>query len=455
MVLTALATTVLISLAAQGVGSAAQGASNSTTPKASASATGSVTQNRYPQFGESNSDVVRLQQAMVVRGFTLKGGVDGEFSARTRATLRNLQKAVGLRATGVVDERTARFLGLITVARLTPETLPKPGDTGDAVWSVQQALINNGITVKGGADAHFGVATTMAIATYQSRNKLPVTKTLTHATAFALGLVDTAPAPVAAPVTRPVVAQPVAAATPVVAAPAAAAPAAASSATQLSVDGLPSRGQSGDAVRLVQQTLLNNGIEVKGGADGVFGVATAIALGNFQASRGLHTSQMLDFPTAQALGLIPSLESLGIPTIQVFPVQGRCSFSNTWQQPRGSRRHEGVDIIAPTGNLIYAVVDGTITRVYNNASLTGNGVRLTQADGTYYFYAHLDTIAPNIAVGTTVKAGQILGTNGATGNTGTAHLHFEVHPRGGAPIDPTPIVAAVNACHITDARPQP
>ena len=450
MVLTALATTVLISLAAQGVGSAAQGASNSTTPKASASATGSVTQNRYPQFGESNSDVVRLQQAMVVRGFTLKGGVDGEFSARTRATLRNLQKAVGLRATGVVDERTARFLGLITVPRLTPETLPKPGDTGDAVWSVQQALINSGITVKGGADAHFGVATTMAIATYQSRNKLPVTKTLTHATAFALGLVDTAPAPVAAPVTRPVAAQPVA-----VAAPAAAAPVVASGATQLSVNGLPSRGQSGDAVRLVQQTLLNNGIEVKGGADGVFGVATAIALGNFQASRGLHTSQMLDFPTAQALGLIPSLESLGIPTIQVFPVQGRCSFTNTWQQSRGTRLHEGVDIIAPIGNLIYAVVDGTITRVYNNASLTGNGVLLTQADGTYYFYAHLDTIAPNIAVGTTVKAGQILGTNCATGNTGTAHLHFEVHPRGGAPIDPTPIVAAVNACHITDARPQP
>ena len=450
MVLTALATTVLISLAAQGVGSAAQGASNSTTSNASASATGSVTQNRYPQFGESNSDVVRLQQAMVVRGFTLKGGVDGEFSARTRATLRNLQKAVGLRATGVVDERTARFLGLITVARLTPETLPKPGDTGDAVWSVQQALINSGITVKGGADAHFGVATTMAIATYQSRNKLPVTKTLTHATAFALGLVDTAPAPVAAPVTRPVAAQPVA-----VAAPAAAAPAAASGATQLSVDGLPSRGQSGDAVRLVQQTLLNNGIEVKGGADGVFGVATAIALGNFQASRGLHTSQMLDFPTAQALGLIPSLESLGIPTIQVFPVQGRCSFTNTWQQSRGTRLHEGVDIIAPIGNLIYAVVDGTITRVYNNASLTGNGVRLTQADGTYYFYAHLDTIAPNIAVGATVKAGQILGTNGATGNTSTPHLHFEVHPRGGAAIDPTPIVAAVNACHITDARPQP
>jgi murein DD-endopeptidase MepM/ murein hydrolase activator NlpD len=136
-------------------------------------------------------------------------------------------------------------------------------------------------------------------------------------------------------------------------------------------------------------------------------------------------------------------------------VQGRCSFTNTWQESRGSRRHEGVDIIAPKGNLIYAVLDGTITKVYRNASLTGNGVRLTTADGTYFFYAHLDTIAEGINEGTVVKAGQILGTNGATGNTNTPHLHFEVHPRGGAAIDPTPIVAAVNACHITEPRPQP
>ena len=138
----------------------------------------------------------------------------------------------------------------------------------------------------------------------------------------------------------------------------------------------------------------------------------------------------------------------------MFPVQGRCSFTNTWHESRGSRLHEGVDIIAPKGNLIYAVVDGTITKVYNNASLTGNGVRLTMADGTYFFYAHLDTIAPNIVPGAVVRAGQILGTNGATGNTTTPHLHFEVHPRGGAPIDPTPVVAAVNACHITEPLAQ-
>jgi murein DD-endopeptidase MepM/ murein hydrolase activator NlpD len=455
MVLTALATTIVLSLGAQGVASStpvvtSAQRSNNSTSASQISAT-------YPKFGDQSDDVVRLQQAMVARGFTLKGGVDGQFSARTQATLRNMQRAVGLRVTGVVDERTARFLGLITVSRLSPDALPKPGDNGEAVWSVQQALINNGVVVKGGADGAFGLATTVALASYQSRKGLPVTRVLDHATAFSLGLVSVAPPALvaaAAPAATTRVAAPAMAPAAPVAAPAVA-PIVTTSSTQLDANALPVRGQRSDAVRLLQQTLINNGIEVKGGADGVFGLATSIALGNFQAGRGLNPSQTVDFATAQALGLVPSLESLGLPTIQVFPVQGRCSFSNTWQEARGTRLHEGVDIIAPKGNLIYAVVDGTITKVYNNTSLTGNGVRLTQPDGTYFFYAHLDTIAPNITVGTAVKAGQILGTNGATGNTTTPHLHFEVHPRGGAAIDPTPIVAAVNACHVTEVRPQP
>jgi murein DD-endopeptidase MepM/ murein hydrolase activator NlpD len=450
MVLTALATSIVISLGAPSVAPAAPATDRAAAVSPVAFAQSATTQ---PVLGEQGDDVVRLQQAMVVRGFTLKGGVDGVFSARTQATLRNVQKAVGLKVTGIVDEPTARFLGLLTVARLTPETLPKAGDVGDGVWSVQQALIANGVTVKGGADASFGVATTVALGTYQSRKGLPVTKTLDWATAFSLGLVDVAPpARAAAPVTKPATpaSQPAAPA-----APAAPAPAAPAAPAQLDVNALPKRGDRGDAVRLVQQTLINNGIEVKGGADGVFGVATAIALGNFQSSRGLHASQALDFPTAQALALIPSLESLGIPQIAVFPVQGRCAYTNTWHEARGSRPHEGVDIVAPKGNLIYAVVDGTITKRYDNASLTGNGLRLTMGDGTYFLYAHLDTIAPNIGVGTAVKAGQVVGTTGATGNTSTPHLHFEVHPRGGAPVDPTPVVAAVDACHITEPRPQP
>ena len=457
MVLTAIATSIVIGLSAQGLAPVASTPTQKVVANAAVStAPANTPASGAPVFGDQGDDVVRLQQAIVVRGFTLKGGVDGVFSPRTQSTLRNMQKAVGLRVTGMVDEPTARFLGLLVVARLTPDTLPKVGDSGDAVWSVQQALINNGVSVKGGADASFGVATVVALGTYQGRKGLPVTKTLDWATAFSLGLVDVAPpVVVAAPVTKPATtpAKPAAPVVPVVAP--VAAPAVAATPTQLDVNALPKRGERSEAVRLVQQTLINSGVEVKGGADGVFGVATSIALGNFQSSRGLNASQALDFPTAQALALIPSLESLGIPQIAVFPVQGRCSFTNTWHESRGSRLHEGVDIIAPKGNLIYAVVDGTITKRYDMALLSGNGLRLTMADGTYFFYAHLDTIAPNIVPGAVVKAGQILGTNGATGNTTTPHLHFEVHPRGGAAIDPTPVVAAVNACHITEPRPQP
>ena len=154
-------------------------------------------------------------------------------------------------------------------------------------------------------------------------------------------------------------------------------------------------------------------------------------------------------PTAAALGLIPSLAELGLPTLQAFPVQGRCGFSDSWKAPRpGGRQHEGVDIIANRGTPLLAVSDGAITRAYDAAtsSLSGNALRLTTADGTYFFYAHLDSIAPGITAGTAVKAGQVIGFVGSTGNTNTNHLHFEVHPKGGAAVNPFPIVKAVDAC---------
>ena len=114
------------------------------------------------QRGDSGPEVVRLQQAIVARGFTLVGGVTGEFNGQTVAALRSLQKVAGFRATGSLDERTAKFLGLVDVAPIAANALPTVGMSGDAVWSLQQALINSGTQVKGGADGKFGLATTIA-----------------------------------------------------------------------------------------------------------------------------------------------------------------------------------------------------------------------------------------------------------------------------------------------------
>jgi murein DD-endopeptidase MepM/ murein hydrolase activator NlpD len=126
---------------------------------------------------------------------------------------------------------------------------------------------------------------------------------------------------------------------------------------------------------------------------------------------------------------------------------GKCSFVDSWHAPRpGGRLHEGVDIIAARGLPLVAVKDGVITKMLTNQTLSGNAIRLTIADGTYFYYAHLDAFAEGITVGTQVSAGQVIGYNGSTGAT-SSHLHFEVHPRGGEAVNPYPFVKAVDACN--------
>ncbi|MHB1130096.1 MAG: M23 family metallopeptidase, partial [Ilumatobacteraceae bacterium] len=95
-----------------------------------------------------------------------------------------------------------------------------------------------------------------------------------------------------------------------------------------------------------------------------------------------------------------------------------------------------------------------ISQVTVGGSLSGNALRLSQSDGTYFFYAHMDSFAAGIAVGTPVHAGQIIGYVGSTGNAGGPHLHFEVHPFGGDPVNPYPVVKVVDACNATEVLPQ-
>jgi len=409
-----------------------------------------------PKFGDKGAHVAAVQAAIIRNGFTLKGGVTGVFDKNTLRALKSFQKVVGLRVSGVVDAPTAKVLKVsadattttiapvtTTVAPtttlpavvypLTVDTLPVRGAKGASVLAVQKALVIAGISVKGGVDGMFGSGTTSSLAAFQGAKGLPATGLLDASTASALGLV----APVVAPAPAP--------------APTVSAAAAKTSAI---AGKLPTRGDKSDNVRLLQKALIASNIEVKGGADGVFGIATTVALQKYQTANGLQVTGTLTTPTAIKLGLVAA------PTISisVFPVQGVCSYENTWHAPRGTNRiHLGVDIIAKEGNLLYAVADGTITKMYSTATdkLAGNGVRLTRADGTYFFYGHMQRVADGIGIGVKVKAGQVLGYLGKTGGTTTPHLHLEVHPFGGEAIDPTPVVAAVDACSVTTPLPVP
>ena len=490
------------------------------TTSASASPVISAAPAALPKFGDNGPEVVRLQEAIMARGFSIKGGVTGSYSEATRSALKSLQKVAGFKASGTLDEKTAKFLGLVDVVALSSSSLPAVGASGDAVWSVQQALINSGFAVKGGADGKFGLATTIALGKFQAAKGLTVTKVVDEATAIALGMLS-APKPVVVASAKTVIAAAVPAAVAtsnfpklgdrsetvkaiqtvlmndsiglvggadgrfgagtsaaiaeyqkrrglnitgsmddatnkfMFAAPVAAPAAPIAQATTMTFETLPTRGQSGELVRALQNALIANGTEVKGGADGVFGVATTVAITNFQAARALNQTKVLDVNTAVALALIPTLESLGLPTLQVFPMQGRCGFTDTWGQARSEgRSHEGTDVIGARGLALYATNDGVISRMSTGGRLGGNAIYVKIPNGTYFYYAHLDSFAPGMAAGVPVKAGQIIGYVGSTGTT-TPHLHFEVHPFGGAAVNPYAILKAADACNVLDVLPQP
>jgi peptidoglycan LD-endopeptidase LytH len=122
------------------------------------------------------------------------------------------------------------------------------------------------------------------------------------------------------------------------------------------------------------------------------------------------------------------------------PVSPPYSYIDSWGAARsGGRSHKGTDIMNPMGNRVHAYVDGVISR-QTTSSLGGISLYLWGDDGNEYYYAHLQRYASR--TGQRVKAGELIAYNGATGNAAWTgpHVHFEVHPGKGAPVNPFPWV---------------
>lgn len=95
--------------------------------------------------------------------------------------------------------------------------------------------------------------------------------------------------------------------------------------------------------------------------------------------------------------------------------------------------HTGLDFAAPEGTPVRAVAAGVVRSTSYDWSYGATTV-LTLEDGTEVWFCHQSEQL--VSVGERVAAGQVIGAVGSTGNVTGPHLHLEVRPAGGEPVDP-------------------
>ena len=130
------------------------------------------------------------------------------------------------------------------------------------------------------------------------------------------------------------------------------------------------------------------------------------------------------------LALTIFLLGLLVPINKRIPVAGATpadwNAHSFWYSPWGrSGTHKGIDIFAKQGTPVQAASDGLIIFMGFN-DIGGNNILILGARWRFYYYAHLQTV--NAKTWQWVRAGQTIGTVGATGNAAgkPPHLHFTI-----------------------------
>lgn len=154
--------------------------------------------------------------------------------------------------------------------------------------------------------------------------------------------------------------------------------------------------------------------------------------------------------TGSLLDALKAMETLGFSHDEAvrqgfghFPVGGYASYRDDFGEFRIGppvHAHQGNDIFAAFNTPVRAPFDGVVR--FQSENLGGLAAYVTTPDGTYYYVCHLNAFAPDVASGTSVAQGRVIGLVGDTGDArgGAPHAHFEIHPRGGAAIDPKPVL---------------
>jgi murein DD-endopeptidase MepM/ murein hydrolase activator NlpD len=126
-----------------------------------------------------------------------------------------------------------------------------------------------------------------------------------------------------------------------------------------------------------------------------------------------------------------------------FPLAGDAKYGDDWLYPRwgpGFRFHLGCDVFAAMGTPVRAPVDGVAETKHD--TLGGLTVKVIMPDRTFFYLAHLSGLVDGFTQDMPVRTGDIVGYVGNSGDAagGPTHLHLGIYPKGGAPIDPKPVL---------------
>ena len=136
-----------------------------------------------------------------------------------------------------------------------------------------------------------------------------------------------------------------------------------------------------------------------------------------------------------------TFSSLPIPAQQAFPLKtGRVTSRfgyRTDPADGGTSFHTGMDIAAPEGTPLCAMIDGTVTKATWDDSY-GYYIDICDSDGLTIRYAHCRMLL--LGVGETVCAGETVALVGNTGNSFGSHVHL-MALRDNIAYDPAPLIA--------------
>lgn len=196
-------------------------------------------------------------------------------------------------------------------------------------------------------------------------------------------------------------------------------------------------------------------VSIDGGGDGLYALHQLQVRPHRFASRAVRVDQAFVNPPADARSRIER-EAKELAAIWKASTSERL-----WQGPflrpvpgaatsrfgtrsifNGKRRapHSGADFLSPEGAVILAPNSGRVV-LARALYFTGNTVVVDHGLGVFSLLAHLSTI--DVEEGASAKAGQVVGTVGATGRASGPHLHWAVRVND-ARVDPLAVLALLH-----------